>query len=315
MVQAGSERCDITRAGLAAAEKEFYRVQVNFRCTKSTASLIEIRTFFEQVPFHLHFARVQVSNQGSTRELSFVLNRNSTTLVLDQSREKRPASGFSRVFFSGITHIVIGIDHVLFLIGLLLLSKKPLAVFLLATGFTLGHSLSLAAAAFSLVAFAQQPIEALIGFTVFIVAADYILIRNGNKMAYLATVLLISLSCLFLKFYSFSLSFVALSGLLLFSIAYWFYSSMSKKSLLVITVVFGLVHGLGFASVLDIQDIGLIQILAFNLGVEAGQVFIILFTWPLVILLKKNDTASKIAAATMAATGLFWFYSRGMQGL
>jgi hypothetical protein len=145
----------------------------------------------------------------------------------------------------GAKHILDlgGLDHMLFLIALAAsfdLSKLGRMV-LLATAFTLGHSLTLFLAGLDLVRASLEWVEFLIPITILLMS--------------LAAVGGISLS-----------------------------NSRSKyaKATYAVTVFFGLIHGLGFSSFFRIAvDRGegiVFPLLKFNLGVELGQIFILLLT-------------------------------------
>ena len=80
---------------------------------------------------------------------------------------------------------------------------------------------------------------------------------------------------------------------------------------------FGLFHGLGFAGLLEQiaipQDKFLSSLLAFNLGVEFGQLAIIVVALPLLLLIRKKAwylTTSKILALLIALAGFVWFIER-----
>ena len=86
------------------------------------------------------------------------------------------------------------------------------------------------------------------------------------------------------------------------------------------TSVFGLVHGIGFASVL--QVIGLPQgqrgwaLAGFNLGVEAGQLLLLLVFALLIRFASKSAAAlrplagERVAAAALCALGVYWLVER-----
>jgi hypothetical protein len=85
-----------------------------------------------------------------------------------------------------------------------------------------------------------------------------------------------------------------------------------------ITLLFGLLHGFGFAGAL--REIALPRssvpsaLFAFNLGVELGQIAILAALLPLVIAVRKTAIWSRIGmracTATIAAFGVVWFVSR-----
>ena len=72
----------------------------------------------------------------------------------------------------GVEHILIGVDHIAFLLALLILCRRPREVVLMVTGFTLGHSITLTLAVLGVVEPHAPVIEALIGFTIALVAVE-----------------------------------------------------------------------------------------------------------------------------------------------
>jgi len=81
----------------------------------------------------------------------------------------------------GIEHILGGVDHLLFVLALLLLVKGWRRVLLTVTAFTVAHSLTLAAAALGFVHVPQKPIEACIALSIMFVAAEIIYAGRGRS--------------------------------------------------------------------------------------------------------------------------------------
>jgi hypothetical protein len=137
---------------------------------------------------------------------------------------------FWPVFGLGVEHIVLGFDHLLFLLALLLACPALLQAVKVVTAFTVTHSLTLALAWFGLVPVPERLVESLIAASIAWVAVDNLRRPGGG--------------------------------------ARWGTAG-----------VFGLVHGLGFAS--SLESLGLaggdlaLTLLAFNLGVEAGQLAVV----------------------------------------
>src|SRR4051794_21217955 len=98
----------------------------------------------------------------------------------------------------GIEHILIGVDHITFLLALLLLCRRVREVAFMVTDFTLGHSLTLSLAVLGLVTPNVPVIEALIGFTIALVAVENISITSNisNGIAITAGMVLASLAVL-----------------------------------------------------------------------------------------------------------------------
>jgi hypothetical protein len=85
-----------------------------------------------------------------------------------------------------------------------------------------------------------------------------------------------------------------------------------------VTLPFGLIHGFGFAGALG--EIALpraeipVALLAFNVGVELGQVAVLALVLPLILAARKRAwferTGVKVISAAIVAAGLFWFVTR-----
>ncbi|NQZ99218.1 MAG: HupE/UreJ family protein [Myxococcales bacterium] len=85
--------------------------------------------------------------------------------------------GYTRI---GIEHILSGWDHLLFVLGLVLLVGWGRKLLWTVTAFTLGHSVTLALAVLGFVKFPPQPIEALIAFSIYLLAVE-LARRNVNR--------------------------------------------------------------------------------------------------------------------------------------
>ena len=208
--------------------------------------------------------------------------------ILDASRQRVEYYGGTtqgrlaviRTFvLSGIEHIMIGPDHILFLIGLLLLGGTLTKLTLIVTAFTLGHSITLSLAALDIVSPPAYFIEPLIALTIVVVGADNLLVLKASPDQPKAAT----------------------------DIRAW------------LAAAFGLIHGFGFAYVL--KEFGLPQaalgwsLFAFNLGVEIGQLMIVVVVAGALILLHKRSVAAARIVATVGsiaviAAGVYWFIER-----
>jgi hydrogenase/urease accessory protein HupE len=83
---------------------------------------------------------------------------------------------------AGIHHILIGPDHLLFLVGLLLLGGTIRQLAAVVTAFTLAHSLTLSLAALNIVSPPARIIEPAIALSIVYVGADNLLVRNGRDV-------------------------------------------------------------------------------------------------------------------------------------
>lgn len=84
-----------------------------------------------------------------------------------------------------------------------------------------------------------------------------------------------------------------------------------------ITFIFGLMHGFGFAGVL--HELGLptaglaVSLLSFNLGVEVGQIIIVAVAFPFIYLITKTKWQKQIVyglSSVIMVFGLMWFLER-----
>ena len=89
-----------------------------------------------------------------------------------------------------------------------------------------------------------------------------------------------------------------------------------------LTFAFGLVHGFGFAGALGELRVPPAEVpgllLAFNLGVELGQLAVLAVVLPVLALLRKRagfaTTGVRAVSVVLAAFGLYWFVSRVLEG-
>jgi len=103
---------------------------------------------------------------------------NSTVTVSGEPTRLDVLHDYGRL---GIEHIATGIDHLLFVFGLLLLTGGTRQLIATVTAFTLGHSVTLALAALQIVSVPQAPVEVVIALTIYILAVE--LARNVGTNA------------------------------------------------------------------------------------------------------------------------------------
>ena len=90
---------------------------------------------------------------------------------------------------AGIHHILIGPDHLLFLIGLLLLGGSVRTLLLVVTGFTLAHSITLSLAVLGVVTPPGRLVEPIIALSIVYVGVDNLMARGGRDLrVWIATV-------------------------------------------------------------------------------------------------------------------------------
>lgn len=186
--------------------------------------------------------------------------------------------GFFYYVHQGFLHILpMGLDHILFVLALFLLATRMKPLVIQVTMFTLAHSITLALAMLDLVRLPDKPVEVMIAA---------------------------------------SIAFVAIENL--------FRDTLSKWRPLVIFAL-GLVHGLGFAGAFkellgDVPrgDWGgfLSMLVGFNLGVELGQLTVILLAFVAVGWAWKKPWYRRVivvpASLVIAGFGLYWAVTRAL---
>lgn len=143
----------------------------------------------------------------------------------------------------GIEHILAGFDHLLFVLGLVLLVRDRRSLLWTITAFTVAHSITLAASSLALLSLPGPPVEAGIALSIVLLARELALEARGASRGEPPR------------------------------------DSLSFRRPYLVAFVFGLLHGFGFAGAL--AEVGLptselpLALLTFNLGVEVGQLGVV----------------------------------------
>ena len=117
-------------------------------------------------------------NYANGTELTQLLKPSSPRLrIPDATRTGVPIRQYLEL---GFTHIWGGIDHLLYIFGLMLLVRDMRSLIKTITGFTLAHSITLAAAALGYVHIPAAPVEAAIALSIVYVAVEVVNARQGR---------------------------------------------------------------------------------------------------------------------------------------
>lgn len=81
----------------------------------------------------------------------------------------------------GLKHLLLGFDHILFVLMLMYLVRKPISIVLVISSFTVAHSITLALAAFNIVSLSQAPVEAIIAASIVLLA--YEILQNKKTVS------------------------------------------------------------------------------------------------------------------------------------
>ena len=313
------------------SQRGHLRIDWTFECPPGASVRIENDAFFQLAPSHVHFARVETGGGRPIEYLFTDRERARTVALASEGEDSRPESRSTtlvRYVQLGTQHIVSGYDHLAFLLSLILLAARFRDVALIITGFTIGHSLTLSLAVLGFAKPNLPVIEALIGFTIALVAAENVgVTTHSNKtLAGVAGATLGTLAVV-AAVAGIGPPVATLAGLALFSACYLALSDTPRLALRLrpaATVLFGLVHGFGFASVLIElgipKDRLLVGLFGFNVGVEIGQLMIVGILWIGGVLLLRRIVglerrlAAAAASAVLCGLGLFWFFERAYGG-
>ncbi len=149
----------------------FLRDELEFTCPDDKSLAIESSVFFDIVPSHTNFARVQVGSEDFFEELLTNEHREAE-ITGGESHGTLQGAGILKFIEMGIMHIFTGIDHMAFMLGLVLISRRVKDLLLVVTGFTLGHSLTLALAVTGVLRPDAQFIDALVALTIVLIGAE-----------------------------------------------------------------------------------------------------------------------------------------------
>jgi hypothetical protein len=234
-----------------------------------TPGMVSIEALmFDYDPVHQTFVNVY---ENGALTLQAILDATKTRTDYFAGTRQGVLAVFTRFVPSGVEHILIGPDHLLFLAGLLLLGGSVRRLGLIVTSFTLAHSVTLSLAALGILRPSARIIEPAIALSIIYVGADNLLVRGGRDMR----------------------AWIAFG--------------------------FGFIHGFGFANVLAAMDLPRRalgwSLFSFNLGVEIGQLFVVLLLGSVLVFLHRQrpDLARPVAVAgsiVVIAAGTFWFVQR-----
>lgn len=321
--------CELSELLPQRAASGYTQLQLGFSCPQEiNSAAIVIATLLDDAPSHVHFAKF-LRKDGSPFELLFTRRQPSHELALASDDGTVTSTDSSDTFFTyvifGFEHILIGIDHIAFLLTLMLLARGLKDILWVVTGFTVGHSITLSLAVLGLATPNIMVVEAMIGFTIALVAIENIACQSQqSKQAALLSGCALGLLFLLSAISGKGPALLSLFGLALFSVCYLSLSNSKAMALRLrplITMGFGLVHGFGFANVL--MEVGLPAasiipaLFGFNLGVELGQIAIVLtitvLAWLLFKLLplRRNTLFQELMSAGLCGLGVFWFLQRG----
>jgi len=180
----------------------------------------------------------------------------------------------------GINHILLGWDHLLFVLCLLILAGSLRRILITITGFTLAHTITLVLTALNLISLPFLLVEVLIALSIVVLAAETLKGKLNPEQ-----------------------------------------KSLSWRYPVIVASLFGLLHGFGFASILDSlglpQNMKMTALLFFNLGIELGQLAFIAIVLLFVSIVKKvilirrqQDNILHVIIYLTGLTASYWMVQR-----
>ena len=282
---------------------------------------IDLNLFFDKDPEHTHITTFLINSEAFPEKVFTNTNRNWSETD-KQAQDSSSFDSFTDYLGLGFKHILSGFDHLAFLLALLILKLPIKRLVIIITGFTIGHSLTLALGALDLITPSSQLVEALIGYSILIIAMESA--ATITKSYNLYSNILVSLSFILILILSIfgHLKFIyGLIGMTVFSYCYLRLASKYSNFTLTIAVtcLFGLIHGFGFAG--NLSSIGLMEgrllpaIFGFNIGVELGQILVVIvlsliFHQVGKFLRGNTDFLRVFTASGLSCIGVFWFLER-----
>ncbi|WP_168412981.1 HupE/UreJ family protein [Bacillus salacetis] len=217
----------------------------------------------------------RVKESGNTEKSETVESEEkeepATSISSDNGSGGNGSTGFADYLVLGMKHIWGGIDHLLFIVGLLLMRASVKDYVKILTAFTLGHSLTLGLAAMKILIIPPSIIEPLIALSIVYVAVENIWARKRGE-----------------------------EGL---------------KWRWLVVLLFGFIHGFGFADFLagKLEGSFAMPLFSFNLGVEIGQIAVLSVLFPVICYMRKLRYQTQImysASALVSLCGLYWLIER-----
>ena len=155
----------------------FSKYNFTFKCATGSNLQIHSDAFFDLVSSHTNFAQVQNAASGEFTE-QLITNEHRSVEVTGGEGGKLKNARFLEFIRMGMMHIFTGVDHMSFLLGLVLISRRLRDLVFVVTGFTIGHSLTLALAVTGVLRPHAEYIDALVALTIALIGAENIVVQT-----------------------------------------------------------------------------------------------------------------------------------------
>ncbi len=122
-------------------------------------------------------ALVRIERLDGTSQVTR-LTSSSTSFVVERAPQRRQIA--ATYFKLGVEHILTGVDHLLFVLALIIITKGGWKLVKTVTAFTVSHCATLSLAALGVVHVPQRPVEAVIALSIVFVASEALRLRQGR---------------------------------------------------------------------------------------------------------------------------------------
>jgi hydrogenase/urease accessory protein HupE len=160
-------------------DRQSLEMHVRYELRDTPGSVLVTTALFPYDPAHQTF--LNVYEQGALRSQA-ILDRSHSQFEYFAGTRQGVMAVLKKFVPAGIHHILIGPDHLLFLIGLLLLGGSVRRLLLVVTAFTAAHSLTLSLAALNLVTPPARLIEPAIALSIVYVGIDNMMVKGGRDV-------------------------------------------------------------------------------------------------------------------------------------
>src|SRR5271166_5906521 len=169
-----------------ARRKDTQNIEISLRFQRPNSGQLRlVSSLFERLPLgHREFLSVQTASGAILGEAMLSAEENSLQIDLPAVTQSTAASNKSHTFFAflklGVEHIWLGVDHLLFVFGLLLLVKSRWMLLKTVTAFTVAHSITLALATLGYAHLPGPPLNTAIAFSILILGIEIVRSRSGK---------------------------------------------------------------------------------------------------------------------------------------
>jgi hydrogenase/urease accessory protein HupE len=160
-------------------DRQSIRLHARYSISSAPGSVTVTAMLFPYDPTHQTFLNFY---EGNTLTSQAILDRNHPQLEYFVGDRQGVLAVIRKFVPAGIHHILVGPDHLLFLIGLLLLGGSLRRLLLVVSAFTVAHSITLSLAALNLVAPPTRLIEPAIALSIVYVGVDNLMVGRGRDV-------------------------------------------------------------------------------------------------------------------------------------